>query len=232
MQGLIARLSATPGRLRWAGRALDADGAAIRAELEQPQPPNRPDRAAGSPGQPPGHRNVAAVLSLSPGMTLDVGPSPCLRPRRPCRPRRRPCPCRPRRCACLDLRPSSRRRRVAGLVLALVDQVGRLVLDVARDVLGLVPDVARRRPCSCRTDSPASSFAFSASSLALSAKLMLTPWVRAPVLGEGSSLSRTARGPSRRRFRRPAARVPPQAARFGFQSEGLQNRVDPPRRRS
>ena len=32
MQGLIARLSATPGRLRWAGRPLDADGAAIRAE--------------------------------------------------------------------------------------------------------------------------------------------------------------------------------------------------------
>jgi crotonobetainyl-CoA:carnitine CoA-transferase CaiB-like acyl-CoA transferase len=33
MQGLIARLSATPGRLRWAGRALDADGAEIRAEV-------------------------------------------------------------------------------------------------------------------------------------------------------------------------------------------------------
>ncbi len=33
MQGLIARLSGTPGRLRWAGRPLDADGAAIRAEL-------------------------------------------------------------------------------------------------------------------------------------------------------------------------------------------------------
>jgi crotonobetainyl-CoA:carnitine CoA-transferase CaiB-like acyl-CoA transferase len=32
MQGLIARLSATPGRLRWAGRPLDADGAAVRAE--------------------------------------------------------------------------------------------------------------------------------------------------------------------------------------------------------
>ena len=30
MQGLIARLSATPGRLRWSGRALDADGDAIR----------------------------------------------------------------------------------------------------------------------------------------------------------------------------------------------------------
>jgi crotonobetainyl-CoA:carnitine CoA-transferase CaiB-like acyl-CoA transferase len=30
MQGLIARLSATPGSLRWAGRARDADGADIR----------------------------------------------------------------------------------------------------------------------------------------------------------------------------------------------------------
>ncbi len=34
MQGLVARLSATPGRLRWAGRPLDADGDAIRAELD------------------------------------------------------------------------------------------------------------------------------------------------------------------------------------------------------
>ena len=33
MQGLIARLSVTPGRLRWVGRALDADGADIRDEL-------------------------------------------------------------------------------------------------------------------------------------------------------------------------------------------------------
>jgi crotonobetainyl-CoA:carnitine CoA-transferase CaiB-like acyl-CoA transferase len=33
MQGLIARLSVTPGVLRWAGRELDADGDAIRAEL-------------------------------------------------------------------------------------------------------------------------------------------------------------------------------------------------------
>ncbi len=32
MQGLIARLSATPGELRWPGRAVDADGAAIRRE--------------------------------------------------------------------------------------------------------------------------------------------------------------------------------------------------------
>jgi crotonobetainyl-CoA:carnitine CoA-transferase CaiB-like acyl-CoA transferase len=31
MQALIARLSATPGSLRWAGRALDADGDGIRA---------------------------------------------------------------------------------------------------------------------------------------------------------------------------------------------------------
>jgi crotonobetainyl-CoA:carnitine CoA-transferase CaiB-like acyl-CoA transferase len=31
MQGLIARLSATPGQLRWSGRPLDADGDAIRA---------------------------------------------------------------------------------------------------------------------------------------------------------------------------------------------------------
>ena len=30
MQGLVARLSATPGRLRWAGRGVDADGDAIR----------------------------------------------------------------------------------------------------------------------------------------------------------------------------------------------------------
>ena len=30
MQGLIARLSATPGHLRWSGRPLDADGDAIR----------------------------------------------------------------------------------------------------------------------------------------------------------------------------------------------------------
>jgi crotonobetainyl-CoA:carnitine CoA-transferase CaiB-like acyl-CoA transferase len=34
MQGLVARLSATPGALRWAGRALDEDGEAIRAEVE------------------------------------------------------------------------------------------------------------------------------------------------------------------------------------------------------
>jgi len=32
MQGLLARLSATPGALRWAGRELDADGPEIRAD--------------------------------------------------------------------------------------------------------------------------------------------------------------------------------------------------------
>ena len=31
MQGLVARLSKTPGRIRWAGRPLDADGKAIRS---------------------------------------------------------------------------------------------------------------------------------------------------------------------------------------------------------
>ena len=30
MQGLVARLAATPGRLRWAGKDIDADGADIR----------------------------------------------------------------------------------------------------------------------------------------------------------------------------------------------------------
>jgi crotonobetainyl-CoA:carnitine CoA-transferase CaiB-like acyl-CoA transferase len=34
MQGLIARLSATPGCLRWTGRPIDADGAEIRKELD------------------------------------------------------------------------------------------------------------------------------------------------------------------------------------------------------
>ena len=34
MQGLVARLSATPGRLRWAGRPLGADTAAVLAELD------------------------------------------------------------------------------------------------------------------------------------------------------------------------------------------------------
>ncbi len=41
MQGLIARLSATPGRLRWAGRPLGADTASVLAELDalDPHPP-------------------------------------------------------------------------------------------------------------------------------------------------------------------------------------------------
>jgi crotonobetainyl-CoA:carnitine CoA-transferase CaiB-like acyl-CoA transferase len=30
MQGLVARLSATPGRLRWSGKPVDADGDQIR----------------------------------------------------------------------------------------------------------------------------------------------------------------------------------------------------------
>ncbi|MEZ5181381.1 MAG: CoA transferase [Acidimicrobiales bacterium] len=37
MQGLVARLSATPGRLRWAGRALGADTDAVRREVEPPE---------------------------------------------------------------------------------------------------------------------------------------------------------------------------------------------------
>ena len=36
MPGLVARLSATPGHIRWAGRPLDADGATIRAEYAAP----------------------------------------------------------------------------------------------------------------------------------------------------------------------------------------------------
>jgi crotonobetainyl-CoA:carnitine CoA-transferase CaiB-like acyl-CoA transferase len=36
MQNLVARLSATPGRIRWPGRPLDADGEAIRSELTPP----------------------------------------------------------------------------------------------------------------------------------------------------------------------------------------------------
>ncbi|HXH59236.1 CoA transferase [Iamia sp.] len=44
MQGLVARLSATPGRLRWAGRPLGADTEAVLAEVEStvadaPPPP-------------------------------------------------------------------------------------------------------------------------------------------------------------------------------------------------
>jgi len=35
MQGLVARLTATPGRLRWAGRPLGADTEAVLDELEE-----------------------------------------------------------------------------------------------------------------------------------------------------------------------------------------------------
>ncbi len=37
MQGLVAALAATPGRLRWAGRGIDADGAEIRRMGWQPR---------------------------------------------------------------------------------------------------------------------------------------------------------------------------------------------------
>jgi crotonobetainyl-CoA:carnitine CoA-transferase CaiB-like acyl-CoA transferase len=39
MQNLIARLSATPGQLNWAGRSLDADGDHIRRLGWPPTPP-------------------------------------------------------------------------------------------------------------------------------------------------------------------------------------------------
>jgi crotonobetainyl-CoA:carnitine CoA-transferase CaiB-like acyl-CoA transferase len=43
MQGLVARLSATPGRLRWAGHAIDADGDEIRVRgWDVDAPPSRP----------------------------------------------------------------------------------------------------------------------------------------------------------------------------------------------
>jgi crotonobetainyl-CoA:carnitine CoA-transferase CaiB-like acyl-CoA transferase len=38
MQGLLARLSATPGVLRWEGRRLDADGDAVRRDGWSPSP--------------------------------------------------------------------------------------------------------------------------------------------------------------------------------------------------
>jgi crotonobetainyl-CoA:carnitine CoA-transferase CaiB-like acyl-CoA transferase len=38
MQGLVARLSATPGRLRWAGRPLGADTDEVLAELGDVDP--------------------------------------------------------------------------------------------------------------------------------------------------------------------------------------------------
>lgn len=37
-QGVVAKLSATPGRVRWAGRALGADTDAVLAELDHPEP--------------------------------------------------------------------------------------------------------------------------------------------------------------------------------------------------
>jgi crotonobetainyl-CoA:carnitine CoA-transferase CaiB-like acyl-CoA transferase len=44
MQGLVARLSATPGSLRWAGRPLGADTDAVRAELDERAASDAPDR--------------------------------------------------------------------------------------------------------------------------------------------------------------------------------------------
>jgi len=44
MQGLVARLSATPGRLRWPGRPLGADTAAILADLPAPAS-DEPDKS-------------------------------------------------------------------------------------------------------------------------------------------------------------------------------------------
>ncbi len=41
MQGLVARLSATPGRIRWAGRPLGADTDAVLAELAEDPGPDR-----------------------------------------------------------------------------------------------------------------------------------------------------------------------------------------------
>jgi hypothetical protein len=38
---LVARLSATPGQLRWTGRPVNADGAQIRAELDALEPLDR-----------------------------------------------------------------------------------------------------------------------------------------------------------------------------------------------
>ncbi len=48
MQGLIARLSATPGVIRWPGRPIDADRAEILAELAHPAP-GHPDPAYQGP---------------------------------------------------------------------------------------------------------------------------------------------------------------------------------------
>ncbi|MEI8237987.1 MAG: CoA transferase [Actinomycetota bacterium] len=43
MQGLIAKLSATPGRLRWQGRPMDADGDAIRSNGWERQERDTPE---------------------------------------------------------------------------------------------------------------------------------------------------------------------------------------------
>jgi crotonobetainyl-CoA:carnitine CoA-transferase CaiB-like acyl-CoA transferase len=50
MQGLVARLSATPGRLRWAGRPLGADTDAVLAELDDRSGTDRP--GTDRPGAP------------------------------------------------------------------------------------------------------------------------------------------------------------------------------------
>jgi crotonobetainyl-CoA:carnitine CoA-transferase CaiB-like acyl-CoA transferase len=44
MQGLVARLSRTPGALRWAGRPLGADSAAVRAEVAEATEGSGPGR--------------------------------------------------------------------------------------------------------------------------------------------------------------------------------------------
>jgi len=43
MQGLVARLSVTPGRLRWAGRPLGADTQAVLTEIPSATPDTRPN---------------------------------------------------------------------------------------------------------------------------------------------------------------------------------------------
>jgi len=47
MQGLIAHLSATPGRIRWAGRPLGADTASVLASLRAAVPPSRTQERPG-----------------------------------------------------------------------------------------------------------------------------------------------------------------------------------------
>jgi crotonobetainyl-CoA:carnitine CoA-transferase CaiB-like acyl-CoA transferase len=51
MQGLVARWSATPGRLRWAGRPLGADTAAVWSELDDQGPHHAAMRAAHPPDE-------------------------------------------------------------------------------------------------------------------------------------------------------------------------------------